>query len=286
MRVVVTGATGFIGSHVAAALEARGATVVPLVRPLDYHDAQTAGALLDRESPATLVHCAWRLAPGSTYLNDPANADEVAASLQLFRLAADSGCTRIVGLGTCLEYSPSDVPLSEDAPLEPRNAYASSKVALFREAESWVGGSNARLAWARLYFPYGPGERAHRLVPSVVTALLRGERVATTAGTQRRSFLYAADVGDAIAALALSSVDGAVNIGARDVVAVRDVVHRIGELSGRRELLDIGALPTRPGDPDTLWPDVDKLASAVGWRPSRDLTAGLRETIAWWRSQM
>jgi nucleoside-diphosphate-sugar epimerase len=282
----VTGAAGFIGSHVAAALKARGATVVPLVRPLDYHDPQAVEALLERESAAMLVHCAWRLAPGSTYLDDPANEDEVAASLQLFRLAADAGCRRVVGLGTCLEYAPSDRPVSEDEPLDPQSAYARSKVALYREAESWAGGAGIRFSWMRLYFPYGPGEAPHRLIPSVVNALLRGERIATTRGTQRRSFLHAADVGDAIAAVALGKVDGAVNIASADAVAVRSVVSRIGELTGRQNLIDVGALPGRRGDPEVLWADVGKLTSAVGWSPRRDLDAGLRDTIAWWRSQL
>src|SRR5262249_36099076 len=150
------------------------------------------------------------------------------------------------------EYAPSDAPVSEEATLDPRNAYASSKVALYREAESWARSAGIHFTWARIYFPYGPGEAPHRLIPSVVNGLLRGERVGTTAGAQRRSFLHAADTGDAIAAVALGTVDGAVNIGSAEAVAVRDVVERIGELTGRGELLDVGAMPGRLGDPEVL----------------------------------
>jgi nucleoside-diphosphate-sugar epimerase len=285
MRAALTGAAGFIGAHVAAALTARGIEVAPLVRPLDYHDRDGVTRVLERERPALLVHCAWRLAAGSSYLDDPANADEAAASFRLFEAAARAGCRRIVGLGTCLEYAPARGPVAEGAPLEPRNAYARSKVQLFLEARDWARNEHVSFAWARLYFPFGPGEPPHRLIPSVVTSLLRGERVATTAGTQRRSFLYAADVGDAIAALGLSGVEGAVNVGAADAVTVRSVVERIGELVRGGHLLDVGALPGRPGDPDVLWPNVDKLRREIGWRPARDLHAGLRATIAWWRLQ-
>jgi len=285
MKALVTGATGFIGTHVAAALRDRGVEVVPLVRPVDYHDTAAVRDALAATRPSLLVHCAWRLATGSAYLDDPANAAEAEASLRLFRAAADVGCERIVGLGTCLEYAESAGRVAEDAALEPRSSYARSKVQLFRAAETWAAENTVSFSWARLYFPFGPGEPPHRLIPSVVNGLLSGERVATTAGVQRRSFLHAADVGDAIAAVATSSVDGAVNVGASDAVAVRAVVQRLGTLIGRPDLLDIGALPSRPGDPDVLWPDVDKLQRAAGWVPRHDLDAGLRATIDWWQRQ-
>jgi nucleoside-diphosphate-sugar epimerase len=282
LKVLVTGSDGFIGSHVVDALRKRGADVATLTRPADYHDAAVVEALLRDEAPHVLVHCAWKLAPGSAYLEDPANADEAVASLRLFQLAQRAGCGRVVGLGTCLEYAESEGPVAEDAPLEPRTPYGESKAELFRAAEAWATDAGASFAWARLYFPFGPREAPYRLVPSVVNGLLRKERVATTPGTQHRSFLYAADVGDAIATIALCDLVGAVNVGADGVVAVRHLVERIAALIGRPDLLDLGALPHRPGDPDVLWPDVSKLSS-LGWTPAHDLDGGLSETIGWWR---
>jgi nucleoside-diphosphate-sugar epimerase len=284
-RVLVTGARGFIGSHVVTALEARGADVSAFARPDDYHDAQTVERVFRKVSPSILVHCAWRLAPGSDYLGDPANSHEVVASLRLFRLAQAAGCARIVGVGTCLEYAGADGPVAETAPLQPRTLYGTSKAALFFASAAWAREADVSLAWARLYFPYGPAEAKHRLIPTVVNGLLRGERVATTAGTQRRSWIFAPDAGDAIAAIAMSDVDGPVNVGAEEVVAVRDVVERIADMLGRRDLLDIGAFPPRPDDPQVLWADIRKLTSSVKWKPTRDLNAGLEETIAWWQTQ-
>ncbi len=284
-KVLVTGARGFIGSHVAAALEARGVSVATLVRPVDYHDRETVDSVLRQVKPTILVHCAWHLADGSTYLADKGNDDEGDASLELFRLAHAAGCGRVVGIGTCLEYEESSGRVREDAPLRPRTVYGASKAALFNATEIWAREAGCSFSWARLYYPFGPREAAHRLVPTVVNGLLRGERVPTTAGEQRRSFLFAADVGDAIAATALADVAGAVNVGADGVIAVRELVERIGDLLDRRELLDIGAFPARPDDPDVLWPDVERLTTLVNWRPSHDLEAGLEETIAWWRAQ-
>ena len=233
-KVLVTGANGFIGSHVADALRARGATVFTLVRPVDFHDRQAVEGVLRDRNPSVLVHCAWRLATGSSYLGDPANAEDVAASLQLFQLAAATSCRRVIGIGTCLEYKESSGPVAEDAPLSPRTVYGASKAALFLAANAWAGNAGVSFSWPRLYYPFGPREAPHRLVPTVVNRLLQGERAATTSGEQRRSFLFAADAGDAIAEIALSDVRGAVNVGADGVIAVRDLVNRIGELLGGR----------------------------------------------------
>src|SRR5437879_5137071 len=113
-KILVTGGAGFVGSRVVAALSARGADPVALVRQRigtpadgkgevvegDYHQTAAMEQLLRRVQPASLVHAAWRLAPGSGYLDDPANVEELGASLRLFSLAKECGCSRIVGLGT------------------------------------------------------------------------------------------------------------------------------------------------------------------------------------------
>jgi nucleoside-diphosphate-sugar epimerase len=283
MTVVVTGAAGFVGWHLVKALERRGSEVVALRRvDLDYRDAHAVEEVLRAAAPTALVHAAWRLAPGSAFLDDPGNRDEKEASLRLFELAHSAGCRRIVGLGTCLEYEFSDGPVAEDAPLRPRNAYASSKAELFAEAQAALGES---FTWARIYYPFGPREPPHRLVPSVVHSLLRGERIATTAGTQRRSFLHVEDAANAIAWLALLDAAGAFNVGSPEAVPIRDVVERIAETVGRPDLVDIGARPQRPGDPEVLWPDTTRLETEVGWSPQRTLDEGIAEAVAWWRAQ-
>ncbi len=295
-KVLVTGAAGFIGSHVLTALRSLGADPVALVRPGstlsvdarsiegDYHDAYTMTKALQAVAPTSLVHAAWRLPPGSGYLNDQANVDELRASLQLFRLAHDAGCRRIVGIGTCLEYAESNAAVSEDAPLRPTTLYGASKAGLFLTTETWASVVGASFCWARLYFPFGPREAAHRLVPMVVNGLLSGERVATTEGSQLRSFLFVKDVADALAAMTVSDVTGAVNVGSADAIAVRDFVERLASIIGRADLLDIGALDARPGDPEVLVPDTTRLNTVVDWHPKRSLDAALRETVAWWRA--
>ena len=300
MTTLVTGSAGFIGSHIVAALLERGVEPVGLTRQAtdpndrsgietvnaDYHDRAALRRVLRRVRPATLVHTAWRLAPQSAYLHDRGNLGDLCASLGLFTAAAEEGCHRIVGIGTCLEYAVSSEPMSEDAPLRPWTVYGASKAALFVAASAWARIEGVSFAWARLYYPFGPREADYRLIPAVTTALLRGERVATTDGHQRRSFLYVAEVADAIAAIVSSDVKGPVNVGSADAISVRDLLERLARLLDGVDLLDIGALPGRPGDPAVLAPDVGRLTETVGWRPRIGLDEGLSRTVEWWRARL
>jgi nucleoside-diphosphate-sugar epimerase len=279
--VLVTGTRGFVGSHVVEALARRGAE--PVAFEGDYHDVAHVERALRTVAPSALVHSAWRVA-GTSY-DDPVHLDEMCASLRLFTAAGNAGCDRVVGIGTCFEYDLSNGPTLEDAPLVPRQVYGAAKAALFLAARAWADGAGTTFAWARLYHPYGPREAPYRLIPSVVNALLRGERVATTAGRQLRSFIHVEDAADAIAAITLADASGAFNIGVADVTSVRDVVDRLSQLAGRPDLVDVGALASRPGDPEVLWPAVSRLTE-IGWRPSRTLDQGLEETVAWWRRAM
>jgi nucleoside-diphosphate-sugar epimerase len=137
-----------------------------------------------------------------------------------------------------------------------------------------------------VFLLYGPDETESRLVPSVVTSILRGEPALCSEGTQLRDLLYVADVADAFAALLASDVTGAVNVASGEPVRLRDVACNIAERLGRPELLRLGARPTPAGDPPVLTARVDRLRTEVGWAPSRTLDEGLDETIRWWAERL
>ena len=141
------------------------------------------------------------------------------------------------------------------------------------------------LAWARLFFIYGPGESPGRFVPAIIRSLLRGEPAPLTAGTQRRDFLHVADLGAALAALAQSSVSGPVNVASGTGVSLLEIAQTIARRLDAEELLEAGALPMRENDPPSLVADVSRLRDEVGWVPSVDLGDGLQESIEWWRAR-
>lgn len=306
-RILVTGATGFIGRWSVPALLARGYEVHAVGSPrsgdipaelggaklhrLDLLNPAAVTRFLDELRPSHLLHFAWYAVPGA-YWTAPENYAWVAASLHLVQRFHAAGGRRAALAGSCAEYDWSGAGLCEEdktpTVLQARNPaspYALCKASLQRLAESYASGAGLSLAWGRIFWLYGPHEPPSRLVPSVIRALLRGESAPCTAGTQIRNFLYSADVAAAFAALADSAVEGAVNIGADGEVSIAELANRIGALIGRPDLVALGAKPMPQGEPPYLVPDIARLRREVGWRPACDLDAGLRKTIAWWRAE-
>jgi UDP-glucuronate decarboxylase len=297
VRVLLTGAAGFVGSRVARELLARGHEVHAVVRGSDpsprLRDA-TGIRLLRRNvvdeveirelvaqvAPETCIHCAWVTTPGG-YLMSPDNAVHEAAAEHLGRALIENACDRIVALGTCFEYAPSEVPHDELSLLGPSTVYARAKLAAYERLAHVCEGTQTSLTWARLFYLFGPYEDPRRLVPSVTLALLEGRVAETTAGEQLRDFLHVDDVATALATIAESGVSGPVNVASGRPVRVRDVVQHIGELTGRPDLLKLGALPYAAGDPMVVTADVAKLA-AFGFLPRKTLEEGLAETVRWW----
>lgn len=283
-RILVTGATGFIGRHAVEPLRQAGHEVHAIgSRDCDLLDPAAAPPLLNELRPEVLLHLAWYAEPGAFWSSEE-NIGWVEASLRLLRAFAAAGGRRAVIAGTCAEYDWSYPRLSErDTPLAPSTLYGECKHALHRMAERW---GRLSVAWGRVFFLYGPGEHPARLVSSVASALARGEPAPCSSGEQVRDFLHVADVGRAFAALAASAVEGPVNVGSGERVSVRDVVTRLGELAGRPELVELGALPKRPDEPPELVADVRRLRDEVGFRPSLTLEEGLRGTLDWWRARV
>jgi nucleoside-diphosphate-sugar epimerase len=282
-RVLVTGASGFIGRHVVPLLRSHGFDVHAIGR--DQADLLLPGApaaLIDRIKPTHLLHLAWNVAPGR-FWSAPDNLNWVAATLLLHRAFAAAGGQRAVYAGSCTEYDWSHERLDEaETPCAPATLYGKAKDSLRRLLEASPEG--VHLAWARIFYLYGPHEAPARLVPDVITALLAGREALCGDGLVERDFLHVADVAAALVALLESAVTGPVNIASGLCLPLRAVVMRIAEHMGRPELVRFGMRPTPASEPRRLAASIHRLRDEVGFRPSHSLDQGLMETIAWWRT--
>jgi nucleoside-diphosphate-sugar epimerase len=286
-RVLVTGATGFVGRQTLEPLRARGFEVVTASRAggVDLLDPKTHAPLLERARATHLLHLAWYAEPGK-YWTSEENHRWVEASLQLLDAFAEAGGSRAVVAGTCAEYRWEDETRCVEGvtPLEPATVYGAAKNALRRAAEAWAPAAGVSFAWGRIFFVFGPHEDPRRLASSVARSLVAGEPAETSHGDQVRDFLSTVDLGDAFAALLDSGVEGAVNTASGEPVRIRDLVEALAAAAGRPDLVRLGARPANPSEPAVLTADATRLRDEVGWRPAASLEQRAAETIAWWRS--
>jgi nucleoside-diphosphate-sugar epimerase/SAM-dependent methyltransferase len=294
-RLVLTGATGFIGRCVVPFLLKRGHEVHALGRgrsgvPGTFHHSfdllgdQTPDSLVAEIQPTHLLHLAWNATPGEFWVA-PDNLDWVAASLRLYRAFARAGGRRAVFAGSCAEYDWNHGFLDEaTTPLRPRTLYGTAKDGLRRLITAAATQEGISMAWGRIFFLYGPHEPAQRLVPSVVTALLAGELALCTDGRQERDFMHVADVARAFADLVDSDLTGPVNIASGECRSLREIVGVVAEVTGRPDLLRFGARQTPADEPPRLAASVGLLQGTLRFRPQISLREGIADVVAWHRS--
>jgi nucleoside-diphosphate-sugar epimerase len=302
LKVLLTGAAGFLGSHLARRMVREGVQVTALVRARsdlrrladvragielaegDLFDPGSLETVVQACKPDVCVHLAWYVDRDQS--RSLRNLDYVSASMRLLQFLDSAGCRRTVVAGTCLEQDTAAGYLSESTPSAPQNLYAACKHALHVMAEAFQKRQGRTLGWARLFNFYGPWDNDWPLIPDVIRTLLEGHPCDLTLGTQIRDFMYVEDMAAALWALARTDVDGAFNVGSSRPVTVAAVASLIGKLLGREDLLRFGARPFSPFDCRFCCANNEKLKAATGWAPQVDLEAGLSSTIEWWKSRM
>jgi nucleoside-diphosphate-sugar epimerase len=266
-RILLTGATGFVGSHVARALVDAGYDVTAVVRTgstgripegvariieVDDLFGKDATWWADALSGIThVIHMAWTATPGK-YLKDPANLACLSGTLALAEGAIARGVSKFVGVGSCIEYAMQAEPLSTETPLDPRSPYAGSKAAAYLALKTAFAEAGIDFAWARLFYLHGEGEHPDRLVASLHRHLAAGKPVDLTEGRQIRDFLDVAEGAWRIAAVAMTDVTGPVNICSGKGISIRQMALDIADRYGRRDCLCFGARPENPFDPPAI----------------------------------
>ncbi|MGZ6791307.1 MAG: NAD-dependent epimerase/dehydratase family protein [Mycobacteriales bacterium] len=306
--VLVTGATGFLGSHLTSRLLAEGADVHALTstvssvypqRLLPVRDRITLheGSLADRSAmdalasdvrPRLVFHLGAYTHVGKSWQRvDECVQVNVQGTVNLLQALAPYGYDRFVYTGTSEIYGDVEVPFREDGPVNPISPYSVSKYAGERYCRMFHQGKGWPLVMVRPFNAYGPAQSPDRVIPEIIVRALRGQRLAMTQGRQTREFNYATDIAAGFLAAGLRGEPGRVyNIGCGQEVSMADLATRVLRLMGDPIVAELGALPDRPTEIWRMHADATRAREELGWAPEVDLDEGLRRTIAWYTAEL
>jgi UDP-glucose 4-epimerase len=287
--VLVTGASGFIGSHICQRLLEEGAEVHGVSRAVressgirwwqaDLTDADATARLVSRIRPDAIYHVAG-YASGSRSLEAvlPSLNHNLVAVVNVLIAAAKSECGLVLLTGSLEEPEPV---AGEPVPTSP---YAAAKHAAGSFGRMFVALHELPVVNLRVFMVYGPGQTDQtKLVPYVVTSLLRGESPKLSSGSRPVDWVYVEDVADAFltAAQRPDLAGETIDIGSGELVTVRSVVEQIAEKMGTVIQPKFGTLPDRPLE-TVRAANVEQTYDRLGWQPRTPLAEGLSATIEW-----
>ena len=291
-RVLVTGASGFIGTHLRRRLHDGGANVHAVSRvartgdestwhEVDLTDSSAVRALLEEIAPRVIYHLASHVS-GSDALSEVRRTFDggLVSTVALLEAAAGAGCPRVVLAG-----SDKELGIGNGVPGSP---YAAAKLAATGYGRMFHAVYGLSVVNLRIFMVYGPGNSdTKKLVPHAISSLLAGVRPTISSGTRRFDWVYVEDVIDALVAAGDTVVgdDGEpIDIGSGELTTIRDLVEEIARRIDAGIAPQFGALPDRPPEPDFA-AELGPAARALGWAPRTALGTGLDATIAWYSRQ-
>jgi NAD dependent epimerase/dehydratase len=314
MKVLVTGADGFIGSHLTEALVQQGHEV----RAFVLYNSFNSWGWLDRCAPEvagkfdvfsgdirdphgvrkamqgcdTVMHLAALIAIPYSYHSPDTYVDtNVKGTLNIVQAARELGVAKVVHTSTSEVYGTARfVPITEEHPLQGQSPYSASKIGADQIAMSFYHAFDTPVAIIRPFNTYGPRQSARAIIPTVITQIASGERkIKLGAVHPTRDFNFVRDTVSGFISVAESAraIGEVVNIGSNFEISVGDTARMIAEVMGAEIEIETDPVRLRPekSEVDRLWASNQKARDLVGWEPeygSKDgLRRGLAETAAW-----
>ena len=300
-RVVITGATGFLGRNLARVCLEQGMEVYALVRPdsvnlknlPDHPNLHRVGCSLEQAADCVeqigradgFFHFAWGGVNRQEIDSPEVQARNVAGSLECVRAAHALGCGVFMDAGSRVEYGTPGVVMQEDIPCEPVNQYGKAKLEFYRKALLLCEELGMKYFHLRFFSVYGSGDHPWSIISTLVRELPEGERVSLSACRHLWNFMYIEDAVQAVYELyrhADRNPSAIVNVAGEDTRPLRSFVEEIHEITGRRGKLEYGTFVQAKEGALSIRPDISRLRAftAGSYEERFTFRRGIEEMLA------
>ena len=295
-RILLTGATSFIGQVLCRNLRDSGHSIYALIRPsslgvnlfrgepgiktvLGGMDTLKA-SLRGIEGIDTVIHLAWGGIGSKGRADAKIQALNYAHSMELISLGADLGCNLFLGAGSQAEYGHAPEIISEETPCHPETEYGKAKLKFTEDSFAVCQNLGIRWRMPRIFSVYGPQDHSWALIPSLLRALANNETIQLTDCCQDWNFLYVEDAAKALEILADTEwEDGIYNIASSVSAPLKNFIMKVCACFPNSPTPQFGALPHGPKGSLSLRPAIDKITKNTSWRESTGFEEGIKKTI-------
>jgi nucleoside-diphosphate-sugar epimerase len=293
MRIIVTGASGFLGSWICRVLTdvhyvtglVRETSRINKISDLSNLNVIQLNSnmwadFIAESCPDVLILNHWS-GVNNQSRNDPEQVKNVLAIQKIAESAVLAGVKTIIGAGSQAELGPIESTISEIETDNPTTCYGRAKIETRLAIESLTKDTETRFVWMRIFSTYGPLDEGNWLIPNIVDSLVQDREIALTKGQQQWSFLHAYDLASAFrTVIGKPDLEGNINVGNPKTISIHEVASTIGEILDKKELLHFGELDYRIDQVMRLEPLCETLIGA-GWSPQISFEEGIRQTIDW-----
>lgn len=294
MKIFVTGATGFIGTHLVRKLQNERHDLLLLTQKsenLSYNEHLekvkiVTGNLSDISGwknelkefqPDATIHMAWEGIPN---YGAKTSIKNLKYGLDLFTMLGELGCKRVISTGSCWEYGQNHGRLQEDMIPKPSNAFTIAKNALHLMGKEIAKENDMIFIWTRLFYAYGPGQKEISLIPYLINCARTGKTPEIKNPSARNDFIYVEDVVEAISMVMKNCRQSAVyNIGSGYSTGVKDIIKVVCDYYN----FQYGSMPAHPNSEMFVdfWADISKIKTDIGWEPKIGIREGIEKTISY-----